>query len=205
MWSIIRPNQESKSFFGDIKVNLQSRCTRTQSTDAGQLPVYITGKTKIYNTTLGISFSMRQQEIMVFFNITMLAPWHYPLKYPFARAFRYWSWQGPFPSIFGRQQPQLTSIIRADVVMALVTIVTIVSMLYLVIVKGSTQQLIPIATRLALWDAQRERKKPESKHRSQLVVRLKTIKNTMGFSLLLFFQPPLLTSDLRLSNLGPSN
>ncbi len=34
------------------------------------------------------------------------------------------------------------------------------------------------------------------KHRSQLVVRLKAIENTMGFSLLLFFQPPLRTSDL---------
>ncbi len=35
-----------------------------------------------------------------------------------------------------------------------------------------------------------------SKRRSQLVVRLKAIEKTMGFSLLLFFQPPLLTSDL---------
>ncbi len=32
----------------------------------------------------------------------------------------------------------------------------------LIAVKGSTSKPIPIATRLALWDAQRERKKPES-------------------------------------------
>ena len=99
--------------------------------------------------------------------------------------------------------------------------------------------------RLALWDAQRERKKPrhvqghvnktakfwkgaqsnylsfvgsgqvnqirsrgtiqcagkmntlrEHKRRVQLIVKLKAIENAMGFSLLLFFQPPLLISDL---------
>ncbi len=35
-----------------------------------------------------------------------------------------------------------------------------------------------------------------SKRRSQFVVKLKAIENAMGFFLLLFFQPPLLTSDL---------
>ena len=40
------------------------------------------------------------------------------------------------------------------------------------------------------------------KHWSQLVIRLKAIVNAMGFSLLLFFQLLLLTSDLRLSNVN---
>ncbi len=40
------------------------------------------------------------------------------------------------------------------------------------------------------------------KRRSQLVVRLKAIKKTIKFSLLLFFQLLLLILDLRLSNLG---
>ena len=42
-------------------------------------------------------------------------------------------------------------------------------------------------------------------HRSATIDKLKAIEKTMGFSLLLFFQPLLLTSDLRLSNLRPSN
>ena len=36
----------------------------------------------------------------------------------------------------------------------------------------------------------------EHKRRVQFVVKLKAIENTMRFSPLLFFQPPLLTSDL---------
>ncbi len=36
----------------------------------------------------------------------------------------------------------------------------------------------------------------EHKHRVQFVDKLKAIENAMGLSLLLFFQPPLLTSDL---------
>ncbi len=34
------------------------------------------------------------------------------------------------------------------------------------------------------------------KRRSQFIVKLKAIENAMGFSFLLFFQTPLLTSDL---------
>lgn len=54
-------------------------------------------------------------------------------------------------------------------------------------------------------DAQRKQKKPESKHRFQLIIRLNVIKNTMEFSPPLFFQAPLLTSDLQLSIFGPFN
>ena len=44
---------------------------------------------------------------MVFFNITILVPWRYPLEYPFARVLRYWSCVGTSFAIFGRQQPEL--------------------------------------------------------------------------------------------------
>ncbi len=69
-----------------------------------------------------------------------------------------------------------------------------------IIVVDTTTALLVDLVRCSAWT-----EKAWIKRRSQLVIRLKAIENAMGFSLLLFFQPPLLTSDLRLSNLGLSN